>query len=100
LETRDASDSQIKPGMTAADLEDLDSKVAHPLTGPVYVKGAKPGDLLEIEYVEIIPRATGWTRHRPGAGFPRDVFREPYLVHWDMRDEWATSPRFRECGYL
>jgi formamidase len=93
LETRDASDGQIKPGMTVADLEHLDTKVAHPLTGPVYVKGARPGDLLEIEYVDIIPQANGWTRNRPGAGFLRDVFREPYLVHWEMRDGWATSPQ-------
>ena len=93
LETRDASDGQIKPGMTVADLEHLDTKVAHPLTGPVYVKGARPGDLLEIEYVDIIPQAHGWTRNRPGAGFLRDVFREPYLVHWEMRDGWATSPQ-------
>ena len=91
LETRDASDGQIRPGMTVADLEHLDTKVAHPLTGPVYVKGARPGDLLEIEYVDIIPQANGWTRNRPGAGFLRDLFPEPYLVHWEMRDGWATS---------
>lgn len=93
LETRDASDSQIKPDMTVTDLVGLDAKVAHPLTGPVYVKGAQPGDLLEIEYLDIIPQATGWTRHRPGAGFLRDLFTEPYLVHWQMRDGWATSPQ-------
>ena len=45
LETRDASDCQIKPGMTVTDLANLDAKVAHPLTGPVYIKGARPGDL-------------------------------------------------------
>ena len=93
LETRDASDSQIKPGMTTADLLGLDAKVAHPLTGPVYVKGAQPGDLLEIEYLDILPQATGWTRNRPGSGFLRDLFPEPYLVHWEMRDGWATSPQ-------
>jgi formamidase len=91
LQTRDASDGQIKPEMTAADLEYLDAKVAHPLTGPVYIKGAAPGDLLEIEYVDIIPQPTGWTRFRPGAGFLRDLFHDPYLVHWQMRDGWATS---------
>jgi formamidase len=91
LETRDAADGQIKPHMTVADLERLDSKVAHPLTGPVYVKGARPGDLLEIEYLDIVPQSYGWTRNRPGAGFLRDVFREPYLVHWDLREGWATS---------
>lgn len=93
LETRDASDSQIRPGMTVADLEHLDTKVAHPLTGPVYVKGASPGDLLEIEYLDILPQPGGWTRFRPGAGFLRDLFTEPYLVHWEIKDGWATSPQ-------
>jgi len=93
LETRDAADTQIQPGMTAADLEHVSYKVPHPLTGPVSIKGAQPGDLLEIEYVDILPQAVGWTCFRPGAGFLRDVFREPYLVHWAMQDGWATSPR-------
>ena len=91
LETRDASDCQIKPTMTAADLTGLDAKVGHPLTGPVYIKGAEPGDLLEIEYLDIVAQPHGWTRNRPGAGFLRDVFTEPYLVHWDIADGWATS---------
>src|ERR671922_3108141 len=93
LETRDASDCQIKPGMTVADLNRLDAKVAHPLTGPVYIKGAKPGDLLEIEYLDIVPQPVGWTRNRPGAGFLRDLFTDSYLVHWEMKDGWATSPQ-------
>jgi formamidase len=93
LETRDASDCQIKPGMTVADLTNLDAKVAHPLTGPVYIKGARPGDLLEIEYLDILPQPCGWTRNRPGAGFLRELFTEPYLAHWDIQDGWATSPQ-------
>ncbi len=93
LETRDASDCQILPGMLVSDLEGMDTKVAHPLTGPVYVKGAQPGDLLEIEYLDIIPQPHGWTRFRPGGGFLRDIFTEPYLVHWDIKEGWATSPQ-------
>lgn len=93
LETRDASDGQIVPGMMPQELEGLDSKVAHPLTGPVYVQGAKPGDLLEIEYVDIVPQDYGWTRIRPGAGFLRDMFTSPYIAHWDIKDGWATSPQ-------
>ena len=92
LETRDAADGQIVPGMAVADLARLDAKVAHPLTGPVYVKGALPGDLLEIEYLEVVPQLHGWTRFRPGVGFLRDLFPDPYLVHWEMRDSWASSP--------
>ena len=55
LETRDANDLQIGPKTTVKDLEKLERTVAHPLTGPVWVKGAKPGDLLEIEYLDIVP---------------------------------------------
>ena len=91
LETRDASDCQMNSTMTVEDLGGLDAKVAHPLTGPVYVKGAGPGDLLEIEYVDVIPQSYGWTRNRPGAGFLRDLFTEPYVVHWEMKDGWATT---------
>ena len=93
LETRDASDGQILPGMSVTDLEGMDTKVAHPLTGPVYVNGAAPGDLLEIEYLDILPQPHGWTRIRPGAGFLRDLFTEPYVAHWDIDDGWATSPQ-------
>lgn len=93
LETRDASDNQIQPGMTPADLANLDAKVAHPLTGPIYIQGAAPGDLLEIEYLDILPQPYGWTRNRPGAGFLRDLFPEPYLAHWEIKDGWATSPQ-------
>ena len=91
LETRDASDGQMKPTVNVEDFENFDQKVAHPLTGPVYVTGAEPGDLLEIEYVDIIPQSYGWTRNRPGAGFLRDLFQEPYAVHWEIKDGWATS---------
>ena len=64
LETRDANDLQIHAGTTAKDLEKLERTVAHPLTGPVYVKGAQPGDLLEIEYLDIVPERYGWTREQ------------------------------------
>ena len=61
VETRDAADGQIKPDTTVADFAGMDTKVAHPLTGPIYVSGAKPGDLLEIEYLDIVPESYGWT---------------------------------------
>ena len=93
IETRDAVDSQILPDMTLDDLQNMDTKVAHALTGPVYIKGARPGDLLEIEYLDVIPQPHAWTRIRPGGGFLRDLFPVSYLVHWNIKDGWATSPQ-------
>jgi formamidase len=87
LETRDASDCQVtRDGGTSAPGGRI-----HPLTGPVYVKGAQPGDLLEIEYLEIEPQPYGWTRCGPGTGFLPDLLSEPFTAHWDITDGWATS---------
>jgi formamidase len=91
LETRDALDGQIRPGSTVADFASLDVGAVHPLTGPVFVKGAMPGDLLEIEFTDIIPQPTAFSAIVPGLGFLRDVMTEPFLVHWELRDGWATS---------
>lgn len=93
LGTRDASDGQIVFGATETDTANISRGAVHPLTGPVYVKGARPGDLLEIEYLDITPEPTGWTRIAPGVGFLRDLFTQHYLVHWQIKDGWATSDR-------
>jgi formamidase len=61
------------------------------LTGPVYIEGAQPGDLLEVQIVEVVPDSYGYTVQVPGFGFLRDVFPEPFMVRWDLADGWATS---------
>src|SRR6185437_14902144 len=91
LETRDALDGALKPGATVADFDKIDVGAVHPLTGPVLVKGAKPGDMLEIEFLDIAPQPTSFSAIVPGLGFLRDVMTEPFLVHWKLRDGWATS---------
>ena len=91
IETRDSSDGQVTPDTVPADFDSMDQKVGHPLTGPIYVEGAEPGDLLEIEYVDIFPQPYGWTRFRPDAGFLRDLFTEPFIAHWNIEHGFATS---------
>jgi formamidase len=91
LETLDALDGQITPTTTVADFAGLDAGAVHPLTGPVFVKGAMPGDVLEIEFTDIIAQPTAFSAIMPGLGFLRDVMTEPFLVHWEIKDGWATS---------
>jgi formamidase len=91
LETRDALDGQLGQGTTVADFPSLDVGAVHPLTGPVFVKGAAPGDILEIEFTDIIAQPVAFSAIVPGLGFLRDVMTEPFLVHWQIRDGWATS---------
>ncbi len=93
LETRDALDRQLGPGVTEADFGAVDAGAIHPLTGPVYVQGAQPGDLLEIEFVDIVPQPFAFSAIIPGFGFLRDVFTTPFMVHWSISEGWATSPQ-------
>jgi formamidase len=93
LETRDAGDGYLTPDSTEADFASFDLGAIHPLTGPVHVNGARPGDLLEVEILEVEPRPWGFTAVLPGLGFLRDVMATPFLVHWHIADGWATSPQ-------
>ena len=93
IETRDAVDGQITPETTEEDFAGFEVGAVHPLTGPIAVKGAEPGDALEIEFLDIVPQATAFSAILPGLGFLRDIMTEPFLVHWTLSDGWATSPQ-------
>ena len=91
LETRDAFDGQFGPTASLAVVAKPDLGLVHPLTGPVYIEGADPGDLLDAEILDIEPDSYGFTTQTPGFGFLRDVFPEPFKVSWDIAEGWATS---------
>jgi formamidase len=94
-ETRDAFDGQMNAGSTAEDVGNLNLNPVHPLTGPVYVKGAEPGDLLEVELVAIEAdpwEGWGYTVEVPGFGFLRDYFPDPFIAHWRLHgNRYAES---------
>jgi acetamidase/formamidase len=87
FETRDASDEFYNPNSTHEDVMRRVFK-GHPLTGPVRIRGARPGDVLAVEIVDIAPRASfGWTNVRPGRGLlPESEFGKPFLQIWDVSD--------------
>jgi acetamidase/formamidase len=79
LECADASGGQLNPNSSTADVASLDLSRVNPVTGPVYVKGAQPGDVLQIEILELAPKDWGWTAIIPGFGLLADEFPEPWL---------------------
>jgi formamidase len=91
MDTLDALDGQITPDSTVDDVAAADLSVVHPLTGPVYVDGAEPGDLLVVDVVDVTPADFGFTVQIPGFGFLRDVFPDPHIVRWELADGWAAS---------
>jgi len=91
LETRDAFDGQMSPDASPQTVAAPNLDVVHPLTGPVYVEGAEPGDVLKVEILAVEPDRYGYTVQVPGFGFLRDVFPEAFKVNWEIADGWATS---------
>lgn len=89
LETKEASSGQIVPGSTADMLSNLDFSVIHPLTGPVEIEGAQPGDVLEVEVLDIRVKEWGWTAIIPGFNLLADEFPAPYLNVWELHGDHA-----------
>jgi formamidase len=92
FEIRDSRDREITRRSTHADMLDL-ATLAHPLTGPVEVAGAEPGDVLELEVLGYETDDFGWTAIFPGSGFLADVFTDPFVVTWELEDGFARSER-------
>jgi formamidase len=92
FETRDAIDTGFTMSNTVADMAGLDLGLVHPLTGPVYINGAKRGDVLVVEIIDIKDTGYGFTMIVPGFGFLRDLFPNPHLVRWQTNKLEATSP--------
>lgn len=84
--TEEASDGQITPDSEAADLAGISFDPIHPLTGPVYVEGADPGDVLAVTLHEIELGSWGWSAVVPGFGFLADEFEEPWLRTFRFRE--------------
>ena len=91
IETLDAFDGQIARESTVAEIGSVNLNRVHPLTGPVYINGAEPEDILEVTILEVEPRPFAFTVQVPGFGFLRDVFTEPHIVRWRISDGYATS---------
>ena len=79
LHARDASDEQLHQGATATDVATLDFAHVNPVSGPVFVAGAAPGDTLEVEILELVPQRWGWTAIIPGFGLLADEYPDPWL---------------------
>ena len=94
METMMHFHDQFMPGKTLADLAKIRAenpgRGAHTLTGPIYVEGAEPGDVLAVRINKIVPRPYGMNVNYPGVAglfpkeFPDGQIRLVYL-DWDKK---------------
>ncbi|MDX1478593.1 MAG: acetamidase/formamidase family protein [Saprospiraceae bacterium] len=85
--TEDASDGQFGPHSQLSALDSMDFEPIHPLTGPVYVEGAEPGDILKVTLHAIEVGSWGWNAIIPGFGFLADTISLKYLRIYELSPE-------------
>lgn len=84
---QDSSAGQLGPSSTLADVVNLDFSRINPVSGPIWVEGAEPGDALKVTIEDFVPQrregtAWGWTANIPGFGLLADQFPDPALIVW------------------
>ncbi len=92
FETLEASAGQVGPDSASVVVGNLNFDLIHPLTGPVYVEGAEPGDALVVDIVSIKHKGWGWNAVIPGFGLLAEDFPDPYLHHYKLGE---TTCEFR-----
>src|SRR5260370_21146518 len=92
FETLEASAGQVVADSTSESVRTLNCALIRPLTGPVYLEGAEPGDALVVDIVSIKHKGWGWNAVIPGFGLLAEDFPEPYLHHYKLGE---TTCEFR-----
>src|SRR5271154_916633 len=98
FDVADASGGQLHGSSTVADVGRMDFGKIIPVTGPVYIEGAEPGDILKVTFLSFAPSGWGWTANIPGFGLLADDFKEPALHLWRYDSASLAPALFGKWG--
>jgi len=90
---RDAFDLTLDPDefSSASSRPREGSGIVHALTGPVFIEGARAGDVLAVTLESLEPATVGWTS-ASAFGFAGDQFgTESQFIVWRLDDNYARS---------
>jgi len=91
LECVDSSGAQVEPSTMLADYLKIDRDRIHALTGPIFVEGTEPGDVLQVDVLNVAHKGWGWTSVVSGLGFLKQRFAKPYFFIWKLEGEVSKS---------
>jgi acetamidase/formamidase len=81
---QEALSGQFDALRTGDAVPELDWDAVYPMAGPIVVEGAEPGDVLEIEVVDVTPVDWGWTAVVPGLGLLAEDFPDSHFHRWEL----------------
>jgi len=84
LQTRDSGNEQIPPGSGIDAVLNLDFSRVNPISGPIAILGARPGDVLQVDILDIETREWGWSANIPGFGLLADEYPDPFVKNWQF----------------
>ena len=84
VDAPDCSNGQIGPDATVDTFVAMDFAQLDPISGPIFVEGARPGDALKVEVLELVSGSYGWSGNYQGTGLLTQDFPDPWLKMWDL----------------
>ena len=94
----DSSAGQLGPSSIVADVATLDFGKINPVSGPIFIEGAEPGDAVKVTIDSFKPSGFGWTANIPGFGLLADDFKEPALNVWKYQPDTLEPALFGKNG--
>jgi acetamidase/formamidase len=91
FQTRDSGNNQIQPGADVDAVLALDFTKENPITGPIAIAGAQPGDVLQVDIQAIETQDWGWTANIPGFGLLAEEYPDPFVHVWQFDPERGTA---------
>jgi acetamidase/formamidase len=98
FECRDASAGQFTRETVATQVPTIDLGRVNPVTGPIHIDGAMPGDALKVTILSFKPTGWGWTANIPGFGLLASQFPDPAIHHWTYDPTGKTPAMFGPGG--
>ena len=97
MDCKEWTDGQIKNNDSSEDIRTVDLSRVHVLSGPVYVNGVEPGDLLVVDILDIGTHQdsewgfNGIFAKENGGSFLTDLYPEASKSIWDFEGIYTTS---------
>ena len=98
FQCRDASAGQFSRETRPGDVPKIDLARVNPVTGPIVIDGAAPGDAVKVTVLSFAPSGWGWTANIPGFGLLADQFPDPAIHHWSYDPHGAVPTMFAPGG--